>query len=275
MAISTKKRPEARTEPPQEDIFQALGIENPDAKGQKAAKAASDASDVTVETLRRQIADLNETVRRQNDAQMALLAAPAVVRDDTRDTNAPLIDLKGLPDPLTDADGYNAALSERISGAIANGIALNANAGAAHANAASRADQLFEDFTEKFDAYSEFPDRVQFAAEKVAARAQARGLDVQKYMFATPDRFFADVVREYDGTFGKPEDEGDTGVDETDEGADVVGQRQPLEADESDDGRSASIFGGQNPTGGKKTATQQPSDMIKDMQDLQRASGFY
>lgn len=278
MAISTRKRTETQPQPPEENIFEALGVQDPDAGSAKGKKAATDANAVTVESLQRQIAEMNARLQQQNEAQLALLASPVTIQGGNQGQSPPLIDLNGLPDPLTETEAYNKALAERITAAIARGNEASNASQQQNASLESRADLLFEDFSEKFEPYSEFPDRVKFAAEKVASRAQQRGIDLNKYMFVTSDRFFNDVVKEYDTTFGKPEGDGDdeTDIDQTDEGADTSQPDRGTPQDpDAADGRTASIFGGQNPAGGKRGTGERPSDMIKDITDLQRASGFF
>lgn len=268
MPVSRKKRTVEQPIETDDSIFTALGVDDPTEKGKKDAPPQS-SDEVTA--LKAQLEELNRRLTEGEDARLALITNQVKVEAPDNTPKAPVVDLKGLPDPLTETEAYNTALAERVSAAIAQG---NAQFHAQQRQAASyenNADALFEDFSEKYPLYSDNEDRIAFVAQKVAQRAQSRNIDVQKYMFVTSDKFFRDVVKEYDGIFGKPVEESDEDEGENEDTRVINTKNIPAE---DDDGRDTSIPGGQAP--GQRVNTQlKQGDMIKDLADLQRASGFF
>lgn len=242
------------------DIFSAIGIEDPSKKAVEGKKTADDSQNDIVKQLQQQIADLNERLNRQSADQLALLTQPIDVSRQFRQQEPHKADEK-LPDPITNPDEYTEALQKRILQSVQSVREDELARSSAVQQAEARADALFDSFTEQYGSYAENEDRIRFVAEKVATRAKNRGLDTDAYMFKTSDRFFKDVVKEYDAIFGKPED-ASAEADDTD--------------DAEDNSRADAVFGGQSEgKGGKKTQQENPGDMMNDIKDLQRGSGFF
>lgn len=211
--------------------------------------------DLTVKLLG-QIEALTGQVAQLQGAQAALLAQPQIIYAQPgpmhqEQTN----DYTGLPDPLDDPDNYNRALNDRIDQIVADRIAAYDQDVAAAQNQNSTAEQLWADFNVATEDYwVEVPERISFAAERVVNRAKARGIDVERYMFVTRDQFFRDVDAEATAVFGE-QGEGDGG-DEVD--------------------RSAGLFGATgSPMPSVKTVDQTGSDMLREITDMQKKTGFY
>ncbi len=143
-----------------------------------------------------------------------------------------------------------------------------------------KVDGLWEDFGDLYPDYDQ--ERVEFAAGKVAEKAKRKGIDVEKYMFVTSERFIKDTAKEYERLFGVPEeDDDDTSIPKRTRKAKPArdGQtrnRRVRDDNDDDDGRSASIFGGQE--SGGRPGRREPNDelnMIDDIQALQRKTGFF
>jgi len=90
-------------------------------------------------------------------------------------------------------------------------------------------------------------------------------------MFGSQEMFFEDVKTEYEKQFG-PVSQGE----EAEEAAQKP-RKKALAADVEDDdeGRTAGTFGGQESGGRPAAGKLKPGDMIKDLSDLQRKSGYY
>jgi hypothetical protein len=202
-----------------------------------------------------QIEALTGQVAQLQGAQAALLAQPQIIYAQPGPMqHEQANDFVGLPDPLDDPDNYNRALNARIDQIVADRLAAYDNEVAAAQNQNATADQLWNDFASTYEEWADQPDRISFAAERVVNRAKARGIDVERYMFVTRDQFFKDVNEEATAVFGERGDEdGDGEVD-----------------------RSAGLFGATgSPMPSVKTVDQTGSDMLKEITDMQKKTGFY
>jgi len=236
----------------------------------------------TIAELQAQLREQNarlEAFQRERTLQSVALAAPTPQVRTQEDPKIGQVDLSGLPDPVADFEGYQKALSERISGAIQTGVKTgierHSSALTAEQEAKQKVDALFTDFSKLNPEYGKNADRVAFAAEKAVREAQARGLDGQKYIFGARDQFFKDVQAHYDSVFGKPtapqeEDEGDEGDD-----TGALSDRTLEQA--ATDGRAVAVFGGSPGGKGKGAAQQQEQkgDLLSDLKELQQKSGFF
>ena len=219
---------------------------------------------ITVAELQAQIKAMQDKfeadTKSLRDTNLALMQTAPVQTQQMLPTE---VDLKDLPDPVTDAQGYAKAVAERTQQALQN-AARNAQAMAGQQNQqAGRLNALWEDFAEHYKDYAGQPGRIRYLAQEVAAKAEARGRDVQKYMF-TP-QFQADVVALYDKEFGKPVD---PNADDTDDGEGSVLDK--------DDLRTSGI-----PGGGPKTSRPAPKpedeqgvSIMEGVRSWQQKTGF-
>lgn len=171
-----------------------------------------------------------------------------------------------LPDPLEDPDSFANTLTARILETVGSQLAERDNAANYAADLDNKAATMWTDFQKQYPSWSSYEDRVGYVTNLVCNDAESKGLDLNRYMFNNRDQFFKDVNAKMVEVFGAPEDDD--------------GSNSPSEtATSGDDGasRTAATFPGsgspmafERPTSGPK-----PGDMIKDIQDLQRKSGFY
>lgn len=172
------------------------------------------------------------------------------------------INLQGLPDSLTDPEGYAKELNGRIATALEQ-RQLAANWQQQQAGIQSKKlEDLWEDFQDAYPAYAGKFVGIEAVATKVAEKAARKGVDVNRYMFTHSDQFMKDVVSAYDKEFGKPVSE-DEGADDTE--AEDTGSR------------AAAVFGGAV-SGGKPSGEDEQvssDDMFNDMKNWQLKSGFY
>lgn len=218
----------------------------------------------TVQTLQAQVAEKDRALEALTmpQTQVALPDPPKEVSYD------------GLPNPTIDPEGYARELQARIQKNFEDKQRFQAQQGIVAQSRQEKYDALLDDFEDRYEGYTEDMKRLEFVVRSVVDTARGRGLDIDRYMFGTRDRFMRDVAKEYDAVFGSP----DGGEEEPT----IRQTRQRKVArktlDDDDIGRSAGIFSGQE-GGGSPTRTRQsqdkPADMIAELQELQRKSGFW
>lgn len=273
-----KKKPEP--DAPVGTILEHMGVTDP--KGDEAP-GAGDAPEVDAAALQKQIADLNKQVDRLTSSQLSLLssglgAAVTPAGGTPTQPDLPTVNLDGLPDQLTDPEGYQKGLNDRLTATIQDTVkVVTANEQAKVSRDKSydtRVEGLWSDFTEAHPELADHTDLVEFAAGAVAKKAQAKGLNVEQYMFTTRDQFFSDIVSEVDKRFGAVIAQGDG---EKDDDTPAVNGAKPAKKDEGTDTRTAGVFGGEMSPGStlKDNKGEKPGDFIKDLMDVQRASGFF
>jgi len=239
-------------------------------------------ADVDVSALLGQIKALSERVDKAERTNMALMSQP-VGGTESFQPNQEQKQQKPLPDPTLDPDAYAEAVRARIMGETQQLIDNSRQQYNTNQQGERDISDLWTDFGKQYADYAENEDRVEFAAGVAARKAKARGLDIRKYMFQGREQFFSDVVKIMDDTFGKSgndDDAGDTGEDDFDYEQNNRNQttrkRKATNTDDDNDGRTAGVFGGLE-SGGRPVNTnrEQKGDMIKDLQEIQRKSGFF
>lgn len=245
-------------------IFEALEQNSPGGGDDPEPKK----SEVDVDALMKQIAQLSERVERAERTNAALLAQPApqpvYAPAHNPQPYAPAytqpapqgLSFEGLPDPVTDPKAYGEALAARI--AQQNIEAMRAAQASQQQQQASesRVEALWERFEEQYPDLAGDETLVEVAATKVVKEMAKRGVDVQKYMFLTSDQFLSDVADRMKKDFGKLFDKDD--------------EPAPQAPD-----RTAGIFGGtEGVPKPAAAAVGKPGDFVKDLQDLQKRDGY-
>lgn len=231
----------------------------------KITKGKGGETTITVAELQAQIKAMQDKfeadTKSLRDTNLALMQTTPVQTQQLLPTE---VDLKDLPDPVSDPTGYAKAVADRTRQALEN-AARNQQVVATSQNLqTNRLNALWEDFSDKYADYAKNPGRVRYLAQEVAAKAEARGRDVQKYMY-TP-QFMADVVTLYDKEFGKPQGEDDG--DGTDDGEGTVLDK--------DDLRTGGIPGGGPKTSKppKNTEDEQGVSIMEGVRSWQQKTGF-
>ena len=172
--------------------------------------------------------------------------------------------MEGLPDPVSEPESYGKELERRITDRIDNALTQQSGVHDQQQKTSGRIEALWGEFAEhpKYKDYAENVDRVEFAATKVAKRAEAKGLNIDKYMFTTSEQFFSDIAVEMDKTFPKAEPDAKK----------KDGDKPKGEEEE----RTGGIFGGLE-SGGKpaEDAKAEAGDMLEDITELQRKSEYF
>lgn len=242
------------------------------------------AADDKYEKLAEQIAELqrlNEETRREN---MALLSTPRNVSQvgfvETKVDSVP------LPDPALDPDGYDAAVGKRQEIRSQNADRKRDFDRTRQQEINDKVDGLWEAFGDRYADMAEDKERIDFVSTAVVKAAQKRGVDIERYMFVTQDKFLSDVAKKYVEVFGEPDS------NDADDFDDAPRSRRASSRDtsrsrtrsrsrqEDDEGRSTGIFGG-NESGGRASQRRDRDDdengpnMIDDIQALQKKTGFF
>jgi hypothetical protein len=203
-----------------------------------------------VDQLMQMIGGLSERLE-QSERVQTVLTQPV----QPQASQAPVLSFDGLPDPLHDHEGYARALTQRIFEHTRKTQDYEATQRAASQQSNDRYAVLWEDFSEAYPALAEDQERARFAVQAARDRAARRGLDVDRYMFSNPTRWFKDIEKEYNRLVPDAGAEGDD--------------------DDTTDGRTAGIFGGQESGNRPATRAEGPGDLIRELQAEQRKLGLF
>lgn len=133
-----------------------------------------------------------------------------------------------LPNPAEDPNGYRDAVLAQTQALIKYEKDLYQYQNRQTAASSAKSNDLWADFSTKYEDYAENEERIEIATTRIIQKAQARGVDVDKFMYGNRDGFMKQVVDEYDRLFGKPViDDTDTDEDDDDNRASVMGAGAP------------------------------------------------
>lgn len=222
------------------------------AEGNGGAKAGPNPELTALQT---EIAALQADLKKQQEANMALMAMPVATVAPTAPKD---VSYEGLPDATMDPDGFGKELARRIEANQAEKQTYNQAISQTEAQRNNKLQALWEDFTIQHGDYAEDPDQVEFAVTKVLKRANQRGIDPDRYMFGHTDTFMGDVVKEIDALRG--------GAGEDPE---------PKPSRKARTNRTDGMLGGIEGGGKPSKAAPALSDMYEDIRKFQRTSGFY
>lgn len=264
------------------DIFAALGVDDgnldpqePQDEGDEGESPDTKTLEARIEALQRQL----DTVTRTNSTLMSpRRAAGEPTSTQKRSLEPQEVSFDGLPDPITDTEGYHKELTRRITASIQQQMA--AEAAEREAQMAQQrerdaaAEGLWDEFTEKYPELAEHRDLVEVAAIAVANKAKRRGVDVPTYMFQASEQYIEDVAGEVKRRFGKAIEvlEEKPSGDE-DDGEDTSDPRQITQR--MNGGRTGGISGGV-PTGAPRPkGSDAGSDFIADIHAVQRKLNIF
>lgn len=211
--------------------------------------AAAPAADVAA--LQKRIDDLTSQLARPVQLPTAAFQQVQPVRPQLSTE----VSYDGLPDPVTDPQGYAREVATRIRTADANQKVLD-DFDAAQTNQQQRfRDGLWADFQSKHTDYADF-DQVEFFAGKEVENMLAQGIDANRFIAANREKFFENVVSRIEKAI----------------------PRKQLAKEEEDEpaNRTTGMFGGLE-SGGKtvKTAEDRPQSMFDDVRKWQERTGFH
>lgn len=276
MAISRTPKNETTFDTPTAEIFD-------DVDGENKGKQEED----RYEKLAAQLAQLAKDNEELRQSQMQGLVMPSNANDFQVQLDDPM--KIALPDPALDPDGFDKAQAERNRIRDENRQRQRDADERKQKHIKDKADQLQTSFAELYPEHAADKEKTDFASMQVLKDAQARGINVEAYMFRTQDRFLADVAKRYEKIFGNPVENDEFQEDEAQDDYQEVrrrkaapaGRTQPRRRNRQEDDsmvqRTGGIFGGTE-SGGRPTRSKQDEDngpdMIDDIQTMQRKYGF-
>lgn len=301
MGISTRRRDGGNTtQTPQErrdddenvpaSIFDALsdhpiGTDNSRQSGREEdAPGPRDTltAQVDVADLLRQVAEMKQQLEQSQRIDTTLMTTQVEVRPEPPKP----VSYEGLPDPVVDPVAYARGIEQRIVQNINQQRDYEQGQQRSAVTREQKFQAIWDDFSDRYEDIALEPKKLEFAVKSVVDSAKARGIDLDRYMFGARERFMSDVAKEFEQTFGREEQEEDTPAPRKrgrPRNEDRTPPRRNLrvvnDRDTDDDGRTGGIFGG-NESGGARTQTQsdpnsKSADMIRDLHDMQRKSGFF
>lgn len=222
-----------------------------------AEASEGEAKPVSNDVLLERISQMQKQLDQQERDNLALLSTPNG-GSQNQQREAPKLDLTNLPNPIDDPEGYAKEMNVRYEKGLKDQSQYLQETQNASRQQDGKVNELWDNFSERYPQYADDPDKVEFAALKVAKAAQRRGVDLNRYMFQTQEKYMRDVAQEFEKSFGTKE-EADDGDDEADAPAD----------------RSIGIMpGGKGPTRAAEPKGKK-GDLISDLHELQIKTGFY
>jgi hypothetical protein len=222
--------------------------------GAKPAEKAPDYSAQLAELSAnmKRLEERNSTLERTN---MALMGQTVPQQPTFGPTE---VDTKGLPDPVTDAEGYARELMNRANAALNNRQAIAKYQQDQQSSLQQRVDGIWDRFAKEHKGYAAKQELVEFAAGKAVSAAKAAGIDPNKYMFSATPAFFNDVIANLKSM----------GIEEEGE-----------EQDDEPVTRTAGIAGGLE-SGGAMTKGKDPDEqriptLMEELRGWKEKTGFY
>jgi hypothetical protein len=244
-------------------------------------------SDDRYDQLAKQLADLQNRLVESERANMALLSNP----NWQSQSNEQVVDLDPnkveLPDPALDPNGYDKALAERNRIRADNDRRREAADNRKKQDINEKVEDLWDAFAEKYPDMADDKERIDFVSTQIARQAAKRGVNVERYMFLTRDKFLDDVAAKYIDVFGDPSGEGEDDKFEDAPRSNRAlsrsnsGRRSNNRNRQEDEyvGRTGGIFGGNEsggrPSRGRDADEESGPSMIDDIYAIQRKSGFF
>lgn len=246
-------------------------------------KDTSNVSEDKYDALAKQLADLQTRLSESEKANMALITQPQF-RSQVTEPQEVKPESIALPDPALDPDGFDRAQAQRNQIRWDNQQRRADFQKRKSKEQDDKIDDLWDAFADAHPELAEDKERVEYISVKLAKQAAKRGLDVERYMFTTRDKFISDVAKEYENFFGLPEagdDDEDTTSQSRGRQADRGSRARSRNRNRQEEDyvvRTGGVFGG-NESGGRPSKGREAADdgasMIDDLYAIQKKSGFY
>lgn len=219
-------------------MYPDLRTSDDDETEDKTAKGGGGSDDIAA--LKEQIARLEGQI----SSAASRSTPPPASRQETP-PQAPTIDYSKAPDPIQEPAAYAKFVRDATQATIDYEKQAYQYQQRQASNKNNRTAELWNTFSESYKDYASNEERVEVAASRVLAKAAAKGIDTDKYMYESSDKFMKDVTAEIDRLFGKPQS-GKSGDGDDDD-------------DDDDDDRSTGLPGGatggtDGPRGGSQKA---------------------
>lgn len=192
-----------------ENLGIPLVLGDPNASNEAPATAAKEPWEEKLESLSKSFEAREKAHSDQIDRLFGLLtsaaSAPAPAAHTANTTafqaQTPVLDLSGLPDPVSDAAAYNRGLQERVQKFAADTMAHSTAQAQAVASTQNqqgamqkKLDALWDKFQGTYKDLDGMEDFVQLSAKSVIQETVDLGGDANRLIFSDPDRFLAKVA---------------------------------------------------------------------------------
>ena len=255
---STNKRPDTEDGDPI-SFLEHMGVKDITVTQEEAAK--DEPKVVDVDALVARLDRLEQDNVSLQQSNLALMAAP---KQQTASVAVPppVSIVADLPDPVAEPENYSRMLEDRIIQRIDGAVSASENATAERARSSKQIEVLWDEFSNAYPDHAKNTKLTEFVATKVAETADAKGLNLDTYMFTNSQQFFKDIVSEMDVMLPKVEPK--------------EVKDDPKKAEEDELNRTGGIFGGLE-TGGSPSSGSDivEGDLISDLTELQRKSGYF
>lgn len=250
-----RKTEQVQDEPLGGDIFEHLAAVGRPVPNAPAKEVDTTALLAKIDALEKRLGDaasapqypmVNQQVQQQQQH-----VTPADVR----------VDLKDMPDPATDMEAYNSELAKRVNTAVQAQTQAVGTRLTQQFEQRTATDRLWNGFREKHPEWAKYEPLVETVAKRVVSDADAKGVDLQKYMFSQPDLFYSDLDKALSASYGK-----------------LLDDAEEEEGDEGDDNNRTSGLAGQpGVSAGKGKGAGEPKggSMLDDLAKVQRSMGLY
>lgn len=244
-----------------EDVMKRMFPDLPTSEDVPVTKTAdpADQTQATIKALQDQIAQMQGQLTNTSRANQALSSQAQTEMP----PQYPQIDYGQAPDPVADPKGF-AMFHQKATAALVayerdNVLYLQRQQG----KQATKTAQLWSDFEGSYGDYAKHTEQVEIAASRVIAKAAAKGVDTDKYMYANSAAFMQDVTKEMDRLFPGLTA---TGAADND--------------DDDDDDERTNVFGGGVQSGNGKAdaqhvAPERYGNLSKDIMEWQEKTGFH
>lgn len=244
-----------------EDVFKRMFPDLPTSDDVAPAAKAADPADQTsasIAALQAKIASLEGQLTNTSRANQALSSQAQIEQPPAY----PNINYDLAPDPVADPKGYARFHAQATQALVAYERDNVLYAQRQQNKQATKTQQLWSEFEGSYADYAKHQEQVEIAASRVIAKAAAKGVDTDKYMYANSASFMQDVTKEMDRLW--------PGLTKAD--ADI-------DDDDADEDTRTDMFGGGVATGSggkqQQAAPERYGNLSKDIMEWQEKTGFH
>ena len=250
-----------------------MGDDEPNPEKDKGGEEEPSETAQLIALIQEQNRNIQDQVRQSNETAMGIAAGAqpkpqAPVAPQPRE-----VSFDGLPDPVAEPQAYHTEVARRVQATTeANVLARTTyerEAAQHQQQGVTRADGLWDEFKDRYgDTYkgmvedgADLESFAETAARRVLAKAQRRGVDPDTLMFGNTDRFFREVNDELGVILAPLAKKGD-------------GEGEG-EGEEEEANRTGGILGSKPAgTGGSQDVKDAEGNMISEIYDIQKKTGF-
>jgi len=179
------------------------------------------------------------------------------------------VNLDGLPNRLDDPEGYDREYTIRVNAAMAAQTEAVQRQLTAKFERERASERLWSGFKTAHPEWAPYESLVETVANRVTMDLTAKGVDLQRYMLGSPDKFYEDIAGALKQQYGKLVEKANDEEDDED-------VEDESEADPSDSSRVQGLGSDGTPAAkGKRSVGQERQpDMFDDLRAIQKRMGI-